>query len=55
MNRLLAIGLLVIGCGPNELRGGDVAGPQVVKFSELAQIVKKLRGQVVVIDLWAEW
>jgi hypothetical protein len=57
-----ALGLVGIGlCLPLLLSGSPGRGQpaanevtvKVVKYDELADIVRKLRGQVVVVDFWA--
>ena len=51
--RTIALIVLLASCG--QLKATDEVGVKVVKYADLAQIVRQLRGNVVVIDFWAHW
>ena len=49
----IMLGMLVFSGTPLSAR--EDIGVRVVKYSELADAVRQLRGKVVVIDFWAHW
>jgi hypothetical protein len=59
--RYISLGLLALFslCLPS-IRAADApkkaeSGVQIVKYSQLGDLVKKNRGKVVVVDFWATW
>jgi hypothetical protein len=47
---------LLLLCAPNvPARAADPVGVKVVKYKTLADVVKRARGKVVVVDFWAWW
>jgi hypothetical protein len=55
---VLGLGLLSLGGGPRPLAGQADDGTvtlKTVKYTELGDIVRKLKGKVVVVDFWADY
>src|SRR4051794_35993663 len=56
---LLLVAWLLVGCGPSERTEEEESDSgvdlQAVKYDDLMKEIRRRRGKVVVVDLWATW